>query len=861
MDQPNTEKRFSFEFKVLGLLFLILAIVAVTGILAYQRLNHIVDTISYESRPDAPLIIVKDILNDLSDAENSVKSYSLTKDDNYLALFYEKARQTDEKLDELQQLAGGDEQTMPLIDSLENMVEQKYNLLNELLTSQDKYRGRAALDKVLKTMEMQEKVDTLVRDTTLMVQQNPVIDSVESGKKERKKKEGFFARLFGSKKNKDTDTMAVAGVPQQVVVISDTAKEKEALKDISEEVKAIRKQEKLLEQKMKSRDLELIRQDKLIMDQIRSLVNYMEGMQMNTIAQKTEMTEKLAAETKFLIAAFCVSATILLLFAAIVIVNYVRNNNKYRQALRSAKQEAEDLAKAKERFLANMSHEIRTPMNAISGFTEQLLSSSLDRPQRENLDIIRKSVDYLLHIINDVLDYSKLQAGKLKLEMKGFRPAGVLKDSFALLESLAKNKNISLTYFLDEDIPEILLGDPVRVQQIILNLAGNAIKFTSKGKVTIKMFRQNLLENGLILKIEVADTGIGMDKPDLEKIFGEFEQVESSSRAIPGGTGLGLAITKKLTELMKGTIEVFSRRGKGTTISVSIPFDSGSENDLPREQLVETEAGDLKGLNILLADDEEFNRKLLRSILEKHQIKYKEAENGHEVLALVLKQDFDVILLDVRMPEMNGIEAAREIRKIKPGIPLIALTAAVSDEDRQLYRDAGMAAFLPKPFAEAELLKVISSVLEKNKNKDEKEIAGLDEKKENIKNVLIEKDEQPLDIAALWKLSNGDESFFREMLEKYIISAQQGIAAMKLALGKEDWQQISEQAHKLSPPSKYVGADKLFRMLKKAEKDFRKSKPAGDSQKELKAIEKEVRNVIKQIRAILKKKNISKGLS
>ncbi|MBI1183478.1 response regulator [bacterium] len=373
--------------------------------------------------------------------------------------------------------------------------------------------------------------------------------------------------------------------------------------------------------------------------------------------------------------------------------------------LLEAKKYAEQAAVAKSEFLSNMSHEIRTPMNAIMGLTDLLLKNDFTKQQTENLKAIKYSADNMLVIINDILDFSKIEAGKLNFENIDFD----LHERISLLQKTfhfrAKQKGIYFKILIDPSVPQYLKGDPFRLNQILVNLVGNAIKFTAEGAVSL--FVTTYADE---ICFEVTDTGIGIAPDKLQHIFENFTQAQGNITRKFGGTGLGLAITKRLVEMMKGQIEVQSTEGEGSTFLVSLPYLPGNAALVERET-VETEmTNEIAGARILVAEDNPINQMYLKQLVTQWNLDLTMANNGLEVLDECSKNEFDLVLMDVQMPEMDGITATRELRKTLK-IPVIALTADAMESTRNELIEAGINDFITKPFKGSELLEKIKKQL------------------------------------------------------------------------------------------------------------------------------------------------------
>ncbi len=467
--------------------------------------------------------------------------------------------------------------------------------------------------------------------------------------------------------------------------------------------------------------------------------------------------------------------------------------------LRASQQEAERLARVKSEFLANMSHEIRTPLNAVLGFAQIGQRDSENRQDRDSFGRILDSGQLLLRVVNDILDYSKIEAGKLEIEKGRLRPGSVLDRCAALVRDTAMNKGLAFEIEESAELPASCDGDELRVTQVLMNLLTNAIKFTQQGSVTLSASRQNS-DAAEVLTFRVADSGIGMNPEELAHLFLPFEQADSSTTRRFGGTGLGLAISKRLLDLMGGQISVSSQPGQGSVFEVNLPLLHAEGLAAARAPAVEsavlTQAGpSLQGLDILVAEDNEVNRMVLANLLAKEGCQLIQVENGRLAVELVQARGadaFDLVLMDIQMPVLDGLAATREIKAIAPDLPVIGLTAHALAEERENCLAAGMIDHVAKPIVLADLLKAIRT-----------HVSGLPELPPGGDAIEPDRDTPTpsgtlsIDWPSLEFHYRDNREFFSNLLTTIVASNRSRPKAIQTAIEQQDFAQLAFITHSL----------------------------------------------------------------
>lgn len=503
---------------------------------------------------------------------------------------------------------------------------------------------------------------------------------------------------------------------------------------------------------------------------------------------------------------FLILVIIGVLILLIIIYYRYREKHKAQEQILKAKEAAELAKEMQEQFLANTSHEIRTPMNGIIGMTSQLLDSKLDSEQLEYALAIKESSNNLLVIINDLLDLSKIKAGKMAFEMIPFSISDLCKNLIFSLLYRSSEKNIKLISSIDEKIPAALLGDPVRLNQVLLNLTGNAIKFTEEGevKINVKLLKDDGKKVRLLFSVQ--DTGIGIPNNKLDKIFESFTQVNATTTRKYGGTGLGLTIAKQIIEQQNGTISVSSKVNEGSTFVFVLDFvktkKKAKEINEPTFSHPFNQNVNLSKINILVVDDNRVNQRVAALTLKKWNANVFVADDAKFAIEQLNSSNIHLILMDIAMPEMDGLEATKFIREKLPAplcsTPIIAMTASALIGEEEKCITAGMNDYISKPFNPNDLFNKIIRFIPKE---------------------LIKVTEKSIDLTLLNKRAEGDKEFLMEIFESYITEMPNYLEEFNKFVKNENWPGIGKQAHKMKSPITLVGAMELKIVFEKIERE------------------------------------------
>jgi signal transduction histidine kinase len=692
-----------------GLIVLLILALFISAIFFYTRNNSIsilTENIGQLNQIEEDYSQLDTCILILYKADNNCRLFEATGNNKYIKQFSLEINKVSNILDSLKLR----EDSKPSPKNIKGLVDQKkakiqiYLKLKKLTDSL--FYISSGIDTIKERSILKGKEVTYGKFKTMIT-----IDTIKpKNLKPEKKLFGRIAAAFSRKKNIDTGVILVKKEIKLDSSLSSRNYNRLQLRNINTYFRNLYAANKVLQDS----EIEILRINGIIINEIVSLL---QTFKKNEIAFNSEAKQDIRYDLdhtfKNINNIYLIIFVLLLILVGVILYNLWRiykNENDLIDYGRKISQ----YAQSKSRFLANMSHEIRTPLNSVIGFSEQLSQDQLTAQQREQVEAIKSSSEMLLDLVNDILDFSKYEVGKINFDKVSFVPLDTINEVFNSIAIQAAKKGIMLEKQISfkEDI--CMEGDTLRLKQVIMNLLSNAIKFTNKGSVVLKADILSVSKKQGILKIEIIDTGIGIEQKDLDMIFDEFAQVNySTSKNKHKGTGLGLAICKKIVELQKGKISVASEINKGSKFSFEIPYELCDSANQKQKNLAISNVEHLAGKKVLLVDDNKINILLAQTVIKKYKILADVAYDGQQAFDLFEKNKYDLILTDIQMPIMGGVELTRLIRKYADGqkskIAILGITANVLEEDRDRYIASGINDLVLKPYSEKELIDMIAS--------------------------------------------------------------------------------------------------------------------------------------------------------
>ncbi|MBK6963502.1 MAG: response regulator [Bacteroidales bacterium] len=792
-------------------LLLVLALVAILAVI--QLASQLSPPDSGVSQSVIKLTLVSNMLSELIEANGQARAYINTGEKRYLIKY--------RKLDKgIQQLAD----SLKYFSTLQPEQYKRMLSIDSLLrikrgTMENFFRVRRADDTLAMKLENKNMLANGNRDTASL-SKYPVIRpgsdrQLSQEENNEESNPGFFKKIWDNFTGKRSKKDSLQKPSPQFIPLKDTlalaASTDTTIEMIKSQLQQMGEQERIYRQRIIDRDLLLLRTDQVIMDEIRNVFLLFEKEEINRAIEESGHGREVFRRLWYTAIVLAAVGLITMIVFVILIWKDLARSNFYRRQLESARHLAEKLLKVKELFLANMSHEIRTPITSIIGFTERLETTKLTKEQKNYLRYINSSSEHLLGLVDDLLDYSRIESGKFNLEMTAFIPADLFLQSFETLRHRAENKGLEMIYTTTLEPGIAVLGDPLRIRQIVFNLLNNSIKFTEKGFV--KLTTSAVVSNGhMKLNFIVSDSGIGIPEEKQQEIFGEFTQVDVGITRKYGGSGLGLAICQKLTNLMKGEIALSSSLEKGTTISVTLPLAvyEGKVAVIPGENRLATI--NLTGFRILMAEDDETTRILLTESLRSAGASVDVAEDGSKAWELFNenKSGYDLVMTDIQMPNLSGPELAERISKSEETSgtghpPILGLTAHATNEELEQFRQMGISSILIKPFRHYQLVAALAKVLK----------IYIINHSESINEE--ENTDRAINLEAFAKFSGDDPEAFIRILTSLADNMQSSLVDMHKAFESSDYQNLALLSHRMLPNIRNLGAQEEAILLQSLE--------------------------------------------
>lgn len=795
------------------------------------------------------LSLVSNMLSSLIDADGQARAYISTGQKKYLYNYRRHEKEIRQLTDSLKSLSieNSDQyERMMVVDSL-------LDLKKRALDSYLRHRSSSELN-IISPERLQNIVDQFsdtIGVTTKTPGAQPMADEEPTQNTETARRSNFLKRLWSNLTGKTSKSDSLAKPDRQQnlpdTILTYTTINDTAIESIRQQLERMGEEERIERQLAMERELMLLRTDQIILDEIRNVLILFEQEELNRAIQGAENSNEVLRKLWNTAMASALIGIITILVFVILIWKDLARSAFYRKKLEEARLLAEKLLKVKEMFLANMSHEIRTPITSIIGFSEQMKNTRLSKEQHKYMNYINSSSEHLLRLIDDLLDFSRIESGNLQLENRPFNIKSLFYEAFQTLQAKASQKGLEMKFDFRANAGINVLGDDLRIRQIIFNLLNNSIKFTHKGSI-ILFCDANCSDDDVQLIFSVSDTGIGIPPEKQQDMFREFTQSDPGITRKYGGSGLGLAICRRLTDMMGGEISLGSVPGEGTTIKVSLPLKKFEGEHIPGTQSLKSTLPDLAGLKILLAEDDEATRILITENLLACGATVLENSSGTSAWAAFEDADGDIDLLisDIQMPGMSGPELVKKILQwysnniIEP-CPVLGLTAHATPQEIKNLSEAGFTDLLLKPFRQAGLFGKINQLLDlQNSQNPEIPLHQADLTNSGLSFEIFK------------EFANHDEQAFQKILASLADAIRLAAENLTTALQINDYMMIANIAHRILPNIRNLAAEQTALKLMNLESLRSNTAPdnalikkeTDETVAELIYIEKELRKLI-----------------
>ena len=772
----NTKR--SVTFKIIAGYFLA-GLLAVTAFwVIYQQLSNYTQITEIKNENNEKLFLVGKTITGLYEAESLTRNIIQTSDVVKFDIYKHKIDTILKTIHKVSEISN-DTLLTRKIDSIKYLIDSKNKNLEELITIYEERKQKGLYETAIDELKKVNKSFGGYSDYDIRFKKydprtrRALVNILELTKQDNAK------RLT----NQTVDSLATS---------------------VKQVLAELEQKDKKYQREISSKENNLLKKDQIITKQLRDLlaaIDHNERKQYNARLEASGQVLKNTANIILIIAAISFLIAILFLF---LITKDVSKSQKYRNELEEEKTYTELLLKTRESLITTVTHDLRSPLNTVIGYSDLLERTGLDNKQKHYLDHLKKSSDYILHLVNDLLDLSKLEAGKMIIEELPFSPKELIENTISSVIPINDKKNLDIRILTDDQLKKSYLGDPFRIKQVLTNLVNNAYKFTDNGSITID---SKITENGLSekrLTVSVKDTGIGITKEQQHYIFEEFSQGDDNTEKRYGGFGLGLAITKKIIKLLNGKIELDSELNIGSEFTFHIPLKY-SNSSIPEEETVISEIQSFTNKKVLIVDDDPSQLALTSEVATLVGLTYDVCKNGEEAVTLLQVNSYDLVLTDIQMPKMNGFELLQVIKDTTTlnSIPVIALSGR-TDATFQEYQKAGFVSSLQKPYAPKELIDLITSVLNVSfHNRESATYNGISHEEYSLSDLML--------------FAHGDSDSLYAILDTFYESTISNVKELKRTIKKKDIHHIKKVAHKMLPMFKQIKAKEVVPILEKLE--------------------------------------------
>jgi signal transduction histidine kinase/FixJ family two-component response regulator len=671
------------------------------------------------SKPNAKLFKINQILTLIYEAENQTRSYFLLRNKSDFDNYIQTLNIIGDDIDTLTIACFDNPKQIRQLNTIKGLLLQKKDVIRQLMEikSPDKHDflyTRALEEVYIQAYEL-SKMSRIVKEKVTITRDSVI---------ETPQKKGLLKRIFSANDQGSSNKpkMTIERKTQSDSVIQEGISPDTVVKTLQHALDNLRQRENYIQDQSIAHETELLYNDRMLLDKIREIATFLETEELQTINSSLSRSSSILHNASYVSMLLAIISVVVIVIFLMLIFRDISMARRHQLAMQTAAKQAEELMKLKEQFLANMSHEIRTPLGTIIGFTEQLLKTKLESGQRLFADTIDKASGHLLGLVNDILDLSKIEAGKFTLEKVLFNLNDLITEVCHSFSLKAEEKHIEIWCNVSADLNCELIGDPFRIRQVLINIIGNALKFTDEGAVTVNAEIRSSEGRVLWTKISVTDSGIGIPMEKQNEIFEYFSQADSGTSRKYGGTGLGLAISRRIIELHEGNISLQSTLGKGSTFVIELPMEVPEHSAKSQVPAIEKSdksismdeiAARLNGRRILVVDDDQTTLMLISSLLTNIGLDSDILTDSLKAIEMLEQKTFDLVLTDIHMPGLSGIELLGLIRnhpnvKIKQ-VPVIASTANVTDKSEILK--SGFTGYLSKPFKEESFYEKVIGVL------------------------------------------------------------------------------------------------------------------------------------------------------